>query len=363
MNAPFLRRNTLDLYIGRLVANNTLFVLAVLVGVFLLFNFIDQLGDQGIGNYGLPQILSYLLLTVPTLTYEVFPLSILIGTIVALSMLVDTSELVVMRASGASLMRIYRACAKVTILIAIVVFIMGEMLAPEAERRAQQLRASAMQTNVDVGARTGLWIRDGDTFINIREVLPDLSLVNVRLFEFDQETRLRSMVRSERGEIDGEIGKVYDVTQTKLFDDTVEVNNLDFALWRTDVTTRILKAFSLKPSQLSISGLNTYISHLRHNAQDTSVFELAYWSKVFFPITTLIMLYVAVPFVYSQTARGGNVGRNVGWGILFGIIFFVISRSFGYLVLVWNIPPVIGAIIPSVFFLMCGWLLARRAGG
>ena len=85
----------LDRYIGVHVFLAILSVLGVIVGLALLFAFIDELGDIE-GGYGLLQALEYVLLTTPRRLYEMLPMAALIGCLIGLGTLASNSELTIM---------------------------------------------------------------------------------------------------------------------------------------------------------------------------------------------------------------------------------------------------------------------------
>src|SRR5690606_37103867 len=95
----------LDRYIGSSVFLAILSVLGIIVGLALLFAFIDELGDLS-SNYGTLDALAYVLLTLPRRAYEMLPMAALIGCLIGLGSLASNSELTIIRASGVSVGRI-----------------------------------------------------------------------------------------------------------------------------------------------------------------------------------------------------------------------------------------------------------------
>ena len=352
---------TLDIYIAKTILVYTLIAFAVLLGLFTFVNFIDQLADLGVGSYGVKDVIRYVILTIPRTVYELFPMMALLGAILGLSVLEQDSELIVMRASGISIYQIAFSVLKVGFVLALVALLIGEFVAPKTETMAQRARTDAMQKQIKQQTSTGLWIRDSRAFVNISEVLPDLSLLKIKVFEFDSENRLRSLVYSEGAKYSsGNTWNLEGVKQT-LFDtsqiaESIEAN---LAQWTTLLTPELLSVYLIRPDQLSARHLKQYISHLAFNNQDTRTYELAFWSKVMLPISTALMMFIAIPFVFHQV-RSAGLGRSLFIGIMLGIVFFVVNRGFGYFVLVYGIPPILGALIPMLIFLLAGIFMLRR---
>ena len=350
----------LDLYLGRVLLNQILLVLGVLVGVFVFVTFIDQVSYLGTGQYSLLDAIKYVLLSTPRIVYEVFPMAVLVGAILGLSLLAVDSELIVMRSSGISIGQITVAVLKLGFLLALVALLIGEFITPWSETLAQRGRAQALERNIEQKSNSGLWLRDKKTFVNVREVLPDLTLRDIRVFEFDSMSQLRALVYAGKGRYAESFWDLDDVRQT-LIDEQgfTQVSEAPKARWNTAVTPQTMAVFLVQPDQLSLLQLRQYIAHLRANVQDTRNFELAYWSKLTLPLSAAVMLLLAIPFVFGSI-RSGGMGRNLFIGIMIGITFFATSKALGYIVLVYDMPPLVGAILPTAAFAVAAGILYRR---
>ena len=162
----------LNRYLGRIILQYSLVSMAALLALFTFVNFLDQVGDLGKGDYGLLDAITYVVLTIPRLLYELFPMAALLGTIIGLSLLANDSELIVMRASGVSMLQITTAALKMGGLFIIFAVVVGEVISPYAETRAERGRAEAMHQNIQQQTNFGLWMRDTQTYVNVGEVLP-----------------------------------------------------------------------------------------------------------------------------------------------------------------------------------------------
>ena len=350
----------LDFYLGRMLLNQILLVLGVLAGIFAFVTFIDQVSYLGTGRYSLFDALRYVVLSTPRIIYEVFPMAVLIGAIMGLSLLALDSELTVMRASGVSISQITRAVLKLGLALALFALVIGEFLTPWTETLAQRGRAEALEQNIEHKSNSGLWMRDGGTFVNVREILPDLSLRGIRVFQFDSASQLRALVYAGRGNYNEQYWDLNDVKQTIIDEDGfTQVSEAQKARWTTSVTPQTMSVFLTQPDQLSLLQLRKYIAHLVTNLQDARNFELAYWSKLTLPLATAVMLILAIPFVFGSI-RTNRMGRNLFIGIMIGIVFFAASKALGYIVLVYKLPPLLGATLPTLAFAAAAGLLYRR---
>jgi len=350
----------LDRYLGRIILQYSLISMAVLLALFTFVNFLDQIGSVGRGNYDIFEAIKFTILTIPRLLYELFPMAALLGSIIGLSLLANDSELIVMRASGVSMLQITAAALKMGGLFVIFAVIVGEVISPFTETKAQRGRAEALQQNIQQQTNFGLWMRDTQTYVNVGEVLPDLTLLRVKVFEFDPNKRLRSMVTADDGLFQDGYWLINNVKQT-LIDPSGQTETLQTpsAKWQSRVTPQILSVFLIKPDQLSFWQLSRYIKHLSTNQQKTDQFELAFWGKLMLPLSTAVMVVLAIPFVFVNI-RSGGLGRSLFTGIMLGLGFYAANKGFGYVVLANGLSPFLGATLPVIGFLFFAMVMMRR---
>ena len=350
----------LDRYLGRIILQYTLISMAVLLALFTFVNFLDQVGSLGKGNYGLAEATKFVILTIPRLLYELFPMAALLGTIIGLSLLANDSELIVMRASGVSILQITASALKMGGIFVVFAVLIGEVISPYTETEAQRGRAEALQQNIQQQTNFGLWMRDTQTYVNVGEVLPDLTLLRVKVFEFDPDKRLRSMVTAEQGKFQDNYWVINDVKQTFIDPQGhAETMQTPSAQWRSRVTPQILSVFLIQPDQLSFWQLSRYIKHLTSNQQKTDPFELAFWGKIMLPLSTAVMVVLAIPFVFVNI-RSGGLGRSLFTGIMLGLGFYAANKGFGYVVLANGLSPFMGATLPVIGFLFFAMVMMRR---
>lgn len=350
----------LDRYLGRIILQYTLISMAVLLALFTFVNFLDQIGSLGKGSYNMWEAVKFVILTIPRLLYELFPMSALLGTIIGLSLLANDSELIVMRVSGVSIFQITIAALKMGGMFVLCAVFVGEVISPFTETRAERGRAEALQRNIQQQSNFGLWMRDTETYVNIGEVLPDLTLLRVKVFEFDPDRRLRSMVTADDAVFQDGYWLINNVKQT-LIDPQghSETMQTPSAQWQSRVTPQILSVFLIQPEQLSFWQLNRYIKHLTANQQKTDPFELAFWSKLMLPLSTAVMVVLAIPFVFVNI-RSGQLGRSLFIGIMLGLGFYATNKGFGYVVLANGLSPLLGATLPVTGFLLLALVMMRR---
>ena len=358
---------TLKRYIGREVLLATLLIFVGLLTLFAFFDLIHELGDVGRGGYTISAALLYVALHLPGRLYELFPVAALIGTLFAIAQLVANSEYTVMRASGMSLVQLGWAVLRVGIPLAVATFLAGEYVAPPAERLAQTVRAASLGDTSRLMSQqfqTGFWFKEDQSFVNIRSVLANMTLLGVRIYEFDRGLRLIAIRVAESGRFIGE-GKwqLENVKTTEIGADGTKVSSTPSLVWQTVLRPSILNVYQVAPERLDLNALYDNIRVLTKNAQKTSRFEIALWNKVFYPAAVLVMMMLAQPFAHFQRRQGG-VGFRIFAGTMLGLTFFLLGRLFSNLGLLNDWPALFSAGFPLVVFVTVAggmlWWIERR---
>ena len=356
--------DTLRAYLAREIYAATLFVFVAFLALFAFFDMINELTDLGKGGYRLQHAIAYVALTVPSHVYELFPLAVLIGTLYALSHLAANSEYTVMRTSGLAPLRAVSTLFRIGVVFAVATLIFGELIAPVSERAAKQLKLSATSTIVASEFHTGLWVKDDRRFVNVREVQPDTTLSDIRVFEFDDQYRLKSISFAKEGRYLGNnTWKLREIVNTVFTAEGSSVQRLDEMDWSSVLTPDILAVMFIVPERMSAWNLYQYSRHLAENRQRAERYEIAMWKKLIYPIVSLVMMALALPFAYVQV-RAGGVGVKVFSGIMLGIFFHFMNSLFSHLGLIQSWQPFLTAVLPSVFFLgaatLMMWWVERR---
>ena len=349
--------DTLRAYLAREIYAATLFVFVAFLALFAFFDLINELGDLGKGGYRLQHAIAYVALTVPSHVYELFPLAVLIGTLYALSHLAANSEYTVMRSSGLAPWRAMSTLFRIGVVFAVATLIFGELIAPVSERAAKQLKLSATSSIVATEFHTGLWVKDERRFVNVREVQPDTTLSDIRVFEFDDEYRLKLISFAKQGQYLGNNKwRLHEIVNTVFTPEGTSVQRLDEMDWTSVLTPDILAVMFIQPERMSAWNLFQYSRHLAENRQKAERYEIAMWKKLIYPIVSLVMMALALPFAYVHV-RAGGVGVKVFSGIMLGIFFHFMNSLFSHLGLLQNWQPFLTAALPSMVFLAAATLM------
>ncbi|MBW8328567.1 MAG: LPS export ABC transporter permease LptG [Thiobacillus sp.] len=327
------------------------FVLLALLVLFAFFDVMQELGSLGRNDYGLGQAAVVVLLNVPGHLYEILPVAALIGTLFALSRLVGNSEYAVMRVSGLSNWRVAGYFAIIGVVLSLLVLVLGEYVAPWSEQAAQRYKLLATRSVVAQQFRSGLWVKDGRSFINVREVMPDNTLRGIEIYGFAADGSLGWIRAAEQANWRGDqIWDLQQVMETRFSSNGIQATRSARQDWQSVLTPDILSVLLVAPEKMSARTLWRYVAHLKDNGQKATRYELALWSKFISPFVIPIMMLIAMPFAI-QGPRAGGTSSKIFIGILAGLGFHLLSRLFGHLGLLNDWPAVMVAILPLLIFL------------
>lgn len=363
-------------YLRREIALAVLFVLVAFLGLLAFFDFIAELADIGRGGYRLQHALAFVALNLPGHIYEIAPVAVLIGTVYALSQFASRSEFTAMRAAGLGRLTALRSIAGLGLIFALITLGVGELLAPPAERLAQNIRLSSLGASVAGQFRSGVWIKDSSRadsgelerirFVNVGTLSPDGSMNRIRVFEFDKELRLLEQLdaASATFERTSETWKLRGVTSRSFREIPVGQDARTIRVqhhaeqereWRSEISPDFLSAMMVIPERMSLLSLVQYVRHLKDNQQSTGRYEVALWGKLFYPVAVLVMMALALPSAYMQT-RSGGVALKVFGGIMLGVGFHFLNALFSHLGALTSAAPAwLAAALPSLlaFLLAC----------
>lgn len=345
-------------YIARQVAAAILLVLAVLLGLDLVSQLIDQSGDLT-ERYTLLSALYYTLLSLPGQLLQYLPFAALIGCLAGLGSLASTSELVVIRSAGISVARILWMALVPALIITAVALLVAEFAAPPLKQRAEGYRAMALQKGELGISEHGLWHREGNSFIHLNAVQPGGELFGVTVYALDEERHLTSALFARRALYREDHWQLEEVRETRFLDGRTERVEEPGRRWQTQLSPDVLDVLVLEPADLPISGLWRYVSFLRQQGSNSAEYELAFWNKVLQPLAIISLLLVAASIVFGPL-RQATMGLRVFIGVLIGIVFRISQDMLGPASLVFGFEPILASLTPIVVSMVAGIVLLQR---
>jgi lipopolysaccharide export system permease protein len=358
------------------------FVALAFLAMFFFFDLLDEMGDVGRKFGDVTYTVWHALLAVtfglPKHLYELLPIAVLIGSIFVMARFAQSSEFTIMRTSGLGPWMALRTMLVLGAGFVVLTVAVGDYIAPAAERWALVAKAKYLGQTSTTGS-TGAWLKektkDGTLAVNVRAVRADGALTGIRIFEFDRQGRMTLQLHADQGQVQEEADNwlLVNARLTRLSYASSTANDSAAAVtkdshvqlnWPTSITSEMLIAAVHKPDRMPTLELFQFIQHLKTNDQSAQKYEIEFWRKVFYPLSCLVMVVLALPFAYLHFRSGGIAGYVFG-GVMAGISFFLLNNVFGYAGNLQNWSPMLTAAAPGLIYSLLSlgafaWLVIRR---
>jgi lipopolysaccharide export system permease protein len=359
------------------IVGSVTFVALAFLSLFYFIDFVDELDSVGRGGYTLGLSLLRSLLQLPGHFYELFPIAVLIGTIYAMARLAQSSEFTVLRTGGLGPGRALALLAVPGVVFALITFVVGDYVAPPADREAVLLKARS-SGGLALG-RAGAWLKDrrqtpdGERSVSVNVAAAGAAgLRGIRIFEFDDDGRLRSRIQAESGQAgrDGQwqlqgVSRLDWPTPEQARDGmALQQTQVPTLAWQSSLNATVVSAALLPLKAMSTLDLWRYSRHLAGHEQATQRHQIQFWKKALYPLACIVMVALALPFAYLH-ARAGGVSFKVFGGIMLGISFVLLNNAAGHLGLLRDWTPWMAAAMPSLLYLLLSmaafaWLVRYR---
>jgi len=352
--------NLLDRYIWKNALGGILIAWLSLLMLDSFFSLVNELEDTGDGKYTVLEAILYIIYTLPQRLYEYFPTSILVGALLGLGKLSSNSEFTAMRAAGVSIMQITFATLQLGIFLALMAFVLGEWVIPVTDRYASHFKASQTSNKIAITEDRALWIKEKKEIIHIDKVLSREHLAGIRIYRIsDNHRQLSDLTTIESARYVDNKWELHKVV-TRIFKDKQVINDaVDKAYTETLVSPDILEVTVAEPDHLSSKQLSKLIEHQQKNGLSSDKLELAFWKHYSIPLSALVMLMLAMPFLFASQ-RSANTGQRVFIGIVVGITFFLLNNVLNEVGTVYNMPALVSAFFPVLLFLVVSLLALKR---
>ncbi len=349
----------LDRYIAKTVLGSIALVTLMLAGLQIFILFVDQLDSLGKGDYGILQAASFVFLQMPYQVYLFFPMASLLGSLIGLGVIANHHELVVMRAAGMSIGQITRAVLKAALILIFFVTILGETVIPQFVQFSHNQRALALSGGQTLRTARGVWIRHQNDFLNIGAILPHHVLEQVYQFHFNDAHRLQFSRKIAKIDIINGYWQAHDVEETQFYKNETRVRHDSLMTWDVALKPAILSVSTREPDEMTLLELYRYLHAQKISHQTVLNYQLAFWQRLAQPLTTVVMMMLAIPFIFGPL-RTSSMGSKLLVGATAGFSFYIMNRFLGSVSQVYQFPSELAAIAPTCLFALIGLYLMRR---
>ena len=362
----------LDEYILREFVAMFALVLTGFVLLMIVFTFFDLVGDILRNHIALSIVGEYLLNLTPSMLYLIAPLAVLIAALVTFGVMNRNSEIIAIKATGISLYRLIIPIVAVSMALAVALFLFDQYYLPQANRRQEALR------NVIKGRPTQTYLNPRQKWMMGQKPLPgepgriyyyeffdpDRSeFANLSVFEFDPATfQLTRRIFAKRVVWNADAGAW--IFESGWARDVEGANVTDYRIFlktsfpEVHATPDYFKKEAVPSDEMNFGQLDRYIRDLQQSGFDTKRLSVALWHKLSYPLITVVMAVLAIPFALSMGRRGSITGVAVAIGV--ALAYMVIDNLFGAMGNVNYLPAAMAAWSADVLFGLAGGYLLLR---
>ncbi len=349
----------LDRIIGHMIINSTFLVSAVIIGIQSFLSLIRQFQFVGQHGYSMWQAFLFVLMQLPAQFYQLFPIAGFLGALIGLSRLSSTSQLIVMRVSGVSVMRITGSVIKASVLMIIVVTAIGEGFGPLWQQQSEQVQQLVLSPPKHASILESVWLHQGNGFTHISQLTKRDMMMDITHYRFVSDGHLSQATVAQSGRlIDGQ-WRLSHLKKTVFHQDHVSIETERHSNLHVAFQPELQVQMSIISGEQSMKDLYQTI-HYRHSiGLGTNQFVFTFWQRLLQPITSLVMICLAVPFVFGSF-RSASMSVRMMAGVFIGFGFYMLNQLFGPITLVYQFPPVLAALLPTCLFLLIAIILLAR---
>jgi lipopolysaccharide export system permease protein len=351
----------LDRYIVRSILGSVFLVMIAVLILGALFVFIDQQDEIGVGHYTAMEAVWFTLLNLPQQAFELLPITVLIGSLLGLGSLARGSELIVIRATGMSIVRLARTVLIAGLLLIGLEVLLGEFLAPPLQVAAREQKAFAKYTDISFGGGGRAWVRDGNLILNVARQSGQTQFSNMQIFELSDDHNLLAIGHATSATAGADKKwQLGGYTESRFADNSVQTLPPGQRTLRSHVTAGFLGLAAQDPEQLTSRSLWQLIQYYRANSLDPSQYLFAFWSRIARTVAIGFSVLLAIPFVLGSL-RSSGAGTRTLMGLLLGICFFLLQKLIESGTIVFALNPAVLAWIPTATMGMVTFFLLARA--
>jgi lipopolysaccharide export system permease protein len=349
----------LQRYIAKTIILSTLIVMLVVIGMSFFISVLGEFRDIGTGEYGFAAATIHSLLRLPFNLYQFFPMVALLGGVLGLGTLATHQELMIMRASGVSFFKITGAVISGIVVLIIIATALGEGVSPYTTFLADKYKNNAESGGQAVATLSGVWVHEGNDFFHVNQVIGTHHLQGVTRYQFDAAHHLLAAYRTETMDYDQGHWLLRDMMKTSFKQNNIVTQSFPEAVWDLTLNPNLLTIGLVEPEEMMLGKLMRYSNHLIENGNRATEFQFSFWKRIFQPLATIVMVLLAIPFVFGFS-RSVMMGWRIFMGVMVGFIFYMLNAFLGQVCVVFQLPPLIAALAPLVLFTGLGYVAAMR---
>lgn len=346
-------------YVAQSVIGAIAVVLCVIVSLDVISEFVDEL-DHLQANFTIKEVLIYSALSIPSSIYDYLPLSCLVGCLIGLGLLANSSELTVMRAAGVTVRQIIWLVMRPIMFYIIIGIFLGEYITPTLDQYAESRKAIALGHKSALQGQRGVWNRENNEFMHFSAVLPNGKLFGITRLQFNDQGELLTSTYVESAIYQGSSWFERNGVATVIEPNSTYTSSFPARSWFSEISPKLLDVLVLPPEDLPMQRLHSYANYLDKQGQDSKEYRLAFWQKALQPLATVGLVMIAISFIFGPL-RSVTMGFRIFTGVIVGIVFRTSQDLLGPSSLIFGFSPLIAVLVPIIICVLVGMILLKRA--
>jgi LPS export ABC transporter permease LptG/LPS export ABC transporter permease LptF len=343
-------------------------ILSAFLVLLLVFTLFELLGDILRNQTPFFVVAEYLLNVSPYLLYSVAPLIMLLAVLITFGLMNRANEITAIKATGTSIYRIVTPVLFAAAIVAVGLFFADQFYLPRTNQRQEalhnQIKGKPAQTYLRPDRK---WIFGQHSDIYYYQFFdPDHDQFgNVTIFQIDPANfSISQRIHAERAHWEDSLNRwVFEQGWERALNGSAIATN-GYRTFEVSTFSDVTEAPSYfkkevkQYSEMNYEELRRYIRDLQQSGFDVVRLRVQLNKKLSFPLITLIMAVLAIPFSLSAAKKGAVTGIAVAVSI--AVFYTVISRLFEAMGDLSQLPPALAAWSPDIIFAMMGAYLILR---
>jgi lipopolysaccharide export system permease protein len=355
--------NIKDRYITKTLLSFSLTVLLIWLGVYSFFNFLEEINSVGRADYTSFQAMKYIALKMPDVIYNHATAVILLGCVLGMGHLATTNQLVVMRISGVSILKMTMFTIKIALYFIFFTIVLGEFIVPFSTAYAEKERSQALGISSVSSNQEGFWIKDGENFINVKKNLDGKLFIDVNIFERGQSGSIKTVTSAENAKFDGSSlqminSNIYNIDNSKDIDNIL-VKNMQSHSKPVAFDADLVEDLKKSPEDLTTWKIIKQIKYLSDNKLRSDFFEVELYNRIIKPFTLAAMIIIGMLFIFGAN-RTTTLGRKIFFGISIALSFELFARISSAVSIGFEFNPIMISIVPTLVVLFVALAILVR---
>ena len=351
----------IDRYLSLLFLKVFFLSISGIIALYLVIDILEKLDDFLPFHPGMTALVKYFIFKIPLIIVQTTPATILISTVICLGILSRNNEIVAMQTSGIGLLRIFAPVLFVTLFVTAITFCLSEVIVPYTNKRLKYVKIVEIEGKkpIAIFKKNKIWFKGKDTgkdtIYNIRFIDLEKNLLKgFTIFYFNKDFDLVKRIDAKEARwVDESWFLSFGVEREFVRGKILKTVSFEAKKLSIPETIDSFKIVERESTEMSIGELKEYIKRMEMEGSDATKFRVDFHSKISFPVVTVIMAFLGVPFAL-RASRFGGIPLCIAVSLILGFFFWLIiaiTISLGH---GGALPPVLAAWLPILIFTLLG---------